>query len=151
MKKLFKILVALMLTMSTEKGMGQKHLLHLTYKPTSCVPIDTLFSFEEYDKDEVTSSVAGFDSLDVYITPKYFAKIAYNSNMLIHTVYNRKTRIIRGHLTYLGKESFTEDSVMYYIHKVKKLRKTAESLKDSLMVREYPDEQKTIHGKKSAG
>ncbi len=148
MKNLLKILVVLMLTVSTEKGIGQKHFLHLTYKPTSCVPIDTLFTFEEYDKDEVTSSVAGFDSLDVFITPKYFAKIAYNSNMLIHTVYNRKTRIMRRHITSPDWESFSEDSVMHYLHKDKKLRAIAESLKDSLGIKEYPNVQKTIHGKK---
>lgn len=146
MKNLIKIILGLMLLVTAEKGLSQKDFLHLTYKPVSCVPIDSLFSFEEYDKDEVTSSVAGFDSLDVFITPKYFAKIVYNSNMLMHTVYNRKTRILRRHLTYSGKESFSEDSVIYYLHKDKKLRKTAENLKDSLGIREYRQVQKTIHG-----
>ena len=131
MKNLIQIILGLMLLVTAEKGLSQKDFLHLTYKPTSCVVIDSTFAFEEYDMDEVLSSVAGFDSLDVFITPKYFAKIAYNTNMLIHTVYNRKTRIIRRYITYLGRESFW---------------RTAENLKDSLGIREYRQVQKTIHG-----
>ncbi len=146
MKNLIQIILGLMLLVTAEKGLSQKDFLHLTYKPTSCVVIDSTFAFEEYDMDEVLSSVAGFDSLDVFITPKYFAKIAYNTNMLMHTVYNRKTRMIRRHITYLGRESFWEDSVMFFLHKDKKLRRTTENLKDSLGIREYRHVQKTIHG-----
>ncbi len=133
--------------MPTEKGMSQKHLVHLTYKPTSYVLIDSSWAFEEVDMNEVMSSIAGFDSLDVFITPKYFATISYNTHTWIHTVYDRKTRIIRRHVRYCEKDSFVEDSVMYYLHKDKKLREKAYNLKDSLSI-EYTQMYKTIHGKK---
>ena len=56
-----QIILGLMLLVTAEKGLSQKDFLHLTYKPTSCVVIDSTFAFEEYDMDEVLSSGAGFD------------------------------------------------------------------------------------------
>ena len=49
MKNIFNILVGELLLVPSEKSLGQKQFLHLTYKPTSCIVIDSLIAFEEYD------------------------------------------------------------------------------------------------------
>ena len=131
--------------MSFEKGISQQ-LVHFQFKPTSYSVLDPMFSFEEFDRDEVISSIAGFDSMDVFITSKYFASKAYNSAGWVHTTYNRKTRIMRRHIKYGDKEFFSEDSIMFYLHIDKELRQKSERIKDTLHIREYPENQKTIHG-----
>lgn len=148
MKNLFKILAGLMLLVFCQKGLGQNKFFHLTYKPTSSVLIDTTWAYDQYDPYEHSVDLAGFDSLDVILTPKYFATISYDPHYRIHEVYNRKTRILRRHLSYPGKDYFAEDSVMYYLHKDKALRQKAARLKDTLLIREHPEIHKTIHGRK---
>ena len=148
MKNLFKILAGLMLLVFCQKGLSQSKFVHLIYKPTSYVLIDSSWAFEDFDLNEVMSSIAGFDSLEVFLTPKYFATITYETYSRIHTVYNRKTRILRRHVSYAEKDYFAEDSVMYYLHKDKELRQKASRLKDTLLIREHPDIHKTIHGRK---
>lgn len=137
-----------MLLTSFQKGLSQSKFVHLTYKPASYVLMDSSWAFEEFDLNEVMSSIAGFDSLEVFLTPKYFATISYNTTYRLHEVYNRKTRILRRHASYPGEDYFAEDSVMYYLHKDKELRQKAARLKDTLLIREHPDIHKTIHGRK---
>lgn len=137
-----------MLLVFCQKGLSQSKFVHLIYKPTSYVLIDSSWAFEDFDLNEVMSSIAGFDSLEVFLTPKYFVTITYETYSRIHTVYNRKTRILRRHVSYAEKDYFAEDSVMYYLHKDKELRQKASRLKDTLLIREHPDIHKTIHGRK---
>lgn len=143
-----KYIVGAILLLSTEISISQKHLVHLQYKPQSYTLLDTMFSFEEVDRESAISNVVNFDSMDVFITPKYIASIEYNSPVWVHTIYDRKTRIMRRHFISGDTDFFSEDSVMYYIHKDKELRKKAARLKDTLLIRDYPDIQKTIHGRK---
>lgn len=148
MGNLTKIIIILILLLPAEKSTCQKHIVHLTYKPTSCILIDTTWAYDQWDKHEHSVAVAGFDSMEVFITPKYFASISFNTHRWIHTVYNRKTSIIRRHVRYAEKDFFVEDSVMYYLHNDKELRQKAARIKDTLLIREYPDNQTTIHGRK---
>jgi len=144
-----KLYILTLLLFCSAKGIGQKHTDHFFYIPKSYVVLDTFtINDTEYDMNEVILSVAEYDSISVFVTSKYFASIAYNPHRIIHTTYNRKTRIIRYHIKYPDKDFFAEDSVMYYLHHDKELRKNANRIKDTLDIREDHEVQKTIHGKK---
>lgn len=147
MGTLHKIITCLILLIVSERSMGQKNLFHLTYKPVSCTLIDTTWAYDQYDEDDHSADLAGFDSLEVFITRKYCVAISHSAHRRVHEVYNRKTKIIRRLIQYDNKDYFIEDSVMYYLHKDKKLREKAYNLKDSLSI-QYAQVQKNIHGKK---